>query len=271
MAKELSSQNDPLDANLEKVLPSLHEWHRINKDEMARLKQSFSTMDCKMSDICNKVDNGFEQLTATLMSNKKQTKQEMAGTFLEIAKYLVKDGHQVSDTTTLADIVGPCTMTLDEPVGSPNPAQDTFEASPNAESATGDYLLFRMKPKHVSLLDLVHEWFGTGDYYDGYGGIHGRNSNKSLLKDWMKVCCINQMQYSRTKRTVEAVSEYARLNNIDVYQSAERLQLSYTACKHSVANFVNWAQGDEVNLLAKKKARGRAKRRGDNGETMALE
>jgi hypothetical protein len=64
---------------------------------------------------------------------------------------------------------------------------------------------------------------------------------------------------SRTKRTVEAVEEYARINTLDVYEAAERLQLTYTTCKHSVANFVKWAQ--QNNLLGKKKARGRSIRR----------
>jgi hypothetical protein len=104
-------------------------------------------------------------------------------------------------------------MTLEEPVVA-NAAQDTSERSPTLEpDPAEEHQLYRMKPKHLSLLDLVHEWFSTGDYYDGYGGINGRND---LFKNrWKKFCSINQMQYSRTMRTVNAVEEYARRNNID--------------------------------------------------------
>jgi hypothetical protein len=257
MTQELASQNDPLDANLEKVLPSLHEWHKINKDEMLRLKQAVSTMDCKVSDIHSKIDSGFGDIKDALMSNKVQLKQELAGSFLEIAKYLVQDaGGQVSDHTTVAEIVNLRRMTIDEPIFA-NAAQDTGDTSPIIETDPAeDHQLYRMKPKHLILLDVVHEWFGTGDYYDEYGGIDGRN--KLFKSRWKKLCCINQMQYSRTMRTINAVEEYARRNNnIDKYLAAEQLQQCYEECKCSIANFVRWAQSKE--LLEKKRSRGKNK------------
>jgi hypothetical protein len=132
------------------------------------------------------IDSGFQQfsqtLHETLKSNKQQTKQELAGTFLEIAKYLVKDGDaQVNGSTTLAEILAPSIMTDEDPAASPNAALDT-RASPFPETTVAEeHQLFCLKPKHTFLLDLVHEWFGIGDYYDGYGGgVHGRNSNKAL-------------------------------------------------------------------------------------------
>jgi hypothetical protein len=261
MELELSSENDPLDANLEKVLPSLHEWHRINKDAMMHLKQAVTTMGSKMEHIDTKMDSGFGEIKETLMSNKVQLKQELAGSFLEIAKYLVKDaGGEVSDRTTVAEIVDLSRMTLVEPATA-NAAQDTGEPSPETETDPAEeHRLFRMIPKHLTLLDLVHEWFGTGDYYDEYGGIEGRN--KSSKSRWRKYCCINQMQYSRTERSVKAVQEYARRKNIDMYLAAEQLQERFEECKCSVAKFVTWAHGEE--LLAKKKSRGKNKRVEEN-------
>lgn len=254
MKLELSSQNDPLDANLEKVLPSLHEWHRINRDEMSNLKQAVATIDVKMSDVHTKIDDSFTEMKGVLISNRQQTKKELAGTFLEVAKYLVKDvGGELSDSTTVADILGPSRMTPEDPVDDTDPVQDT---EPSSISETNNSL-FRMKPKHLYLLELVHEWYGTGDWYDGYGGIQGRNGNKNL-KGWRTQCCINQMHYSRTERTVKAVNEYANRNSIDKYQAAVALQESYERCKCSVANFVTWAQSEQ--LLEKKRARGKSTR-----------
>jgi hypothetical protein len=40
MAKELREQIDPLDASLEKVLPGLHQWQRINNVELGGFKPS---------------------------------------------------------------------------------------------------------------------------------------------------------------------------------------------------------------------------------------
>jgi hypothetical protein len=258
MRHELSSQNDPLDANLEKVLPSLHEWHRINKDEMMRLKQSVSSIDGNLCDIHSRLDSGFSDIKQSLKSTKVQMKQELAGTFLEIAKHLVRDaGGQLSDSTTLRDIVGPSIMTQDEPVGAVDPAQDTLETSRIAEDPADEvHQLFRLKPKHLNLLELVQEWYGTGDYYDSYGGVQGRN--EKLGKAWRKLCQLNQMQYSRTERTVKAVEEYARLNSIDQYEAAERLQEEFEQCRCSVANFVTWAQGNDY--LVTKKTRGKHKK-----------
>jgi hypothetical protein len=259
MEKELSSQKDPLDANLEKVIPSLHEWHRINTKEVTHLKQAVCEVDEKMSDVHTKIDSGFSQIQETLMSNKAQVKQELAGTFLEIAKHLVKDaGGQLSASTTLLDIVGPCRMILEEPVGASNAAQGTSAASPTTVDGAVEHQLYRMKQKHLTLLGLLQEWYGTGDYYDGYGGIAGRNEDPNCKK-WKTHCCINQMQYSRTERTVKAVEEYARLNSIDDrYLAAEKLQPEYERCKCSVANFVNWAK--DTLLLPKGKPRGRSKK-----------
>jgi hypothetical protein len=176
MKQQLSSQDDPLDANLEKVLPTLHEWHRINRDEMSHLKEAVATIDVKMSDVHTKIDDNFSEMKEVLMSQKQVNKRELAGTFLEVAKCLVKDvGCEIDlNGTTLADILGPSTMTMDDPVDNTDPAQDT-DASPMSETNVS---LFRMKPKHIILLELVHEWYGTGEWY--YGGIQGRNSRKDL-------------------------------------------------------------------------------------------
>jgi hypothetical protein len=262
MSQELASQNDPLDANLEKVIPSLHEWHRINKNEMFHLKESVSTIDGKLSEMQQKIDGGLQDVKRVLLSNNERAKQELAASFLQIAKYLIRDasGQSTDSPTspTLARIVGgPSRMTLDElPEDGHPPAQDSEEyneGSPNSETPIAT---FRMKPKHLILLELLHEWYGVGDYDDGFGGIQGRNENH---KEWKKLCgrSFNQGHYSRTERTVKAVLEYGRLNNIDVFLAADRLQLLWVENKCSVSNFVIWAQ--QNHFLEKKGARGRAK------------
>jgi hypothetical protein len=250
MARELTNQQDPLDANMEKVLPSLHQWHRINNEEMSRLKQSLCE---KVDDLAAKFETGFESFNNVLMSNKSDLKQELAHTFLQIAKGFLQDGAIVNNST-FEDIAARQRITqepVEDTAGTSNPAQDDdIEVDP-AEA----HQMFRMVPKHVVLWDLVHEWFGTGDYYDDYGGIEGRNI--AFKTRWRKLCGLNAMHYSRTERTVRAVQQYGKINKLDKYVAAERLQPQFEQCKCSITNFVAWAQDE--NLLEKKAARGRAK------------
>jgi hypothetical protein len=151
MKHELDCQNDPLDANLEKVLPALHEWHQINKHEMSSLKQQVARQDDSLCELHTKLDSGFTEVKEVLNSGKDQMKQELAGSFLQIAKHLVKDtGGTLSASTTLAEIVGPSRMTFEPASDITNTAQDT-QASPTSETEVAvEHHLFRMKPKHLT-------------------------------------------------------------------------------------------------------------------------
>jgi hypothetical protein len=256
MARELSNASDPLDANLEKVLPGLHQWHRITKDEISSLRDSVQSLECKLE---SKIDRGIERINGSIQSQRQQSDRELANTFLNIAKSLMeRSGSIVCEDMTLPAITN-------------NATQETT-ATTNNNNGEGDPdkapQLLRMVPKHSNLVDLIHEWFGTGDFYDEFGGVEGRN--KSFKTQWRKNCGMNAMQYSRTERTVRAVEEYARKEKCDIYKAAEQLQRIYAVdCKKSVTNFVSWAQ--QQNYIPKKKSRGKKAAATAAGTAMELE
>lgn len=255
MTKELSDQKDPLDANLEKVLPGVHQWHRINSNQMSKLEESLRRID-------GKLESGFEQMSETIALSQKESDKHLALSFLNIAqKLLDRNGLSVNVQTGVighspgaTSVTGVTEELLMSPIGggNSNPASATATTNDKEADPADTHMLFRMVPKHLNLLELVNEWFGNGDYYDEYGGIDGRN--KRYKARWRKKCSINLMHYSRTERTVRAVEEYGKIHGVDKYVAAERLQHVYAIeCKTSVTKFVEWAQMHE--LIAKKGTR----------------
>jgi hypothetical protein len=260
MTDALSSQEDPLDANMEKVLPSLHQWHRINNQEMSNLRDSVQGLTGTLSDWGTKFDTGFQHLHQALKCNNTELKEEMAFTFIDVARRLLRSGGTV-DPSTLDQLVHRPRISH-YPVQDPDepmiPTQDN-PSDIDSEDPAEVHQLFRMVPKHLVLQDLVHEWFGTGAYEDTYGGIEGRNKSCKKSGQWRKHTGINNMHYSRTERTVQAVKEYALIHSLDKYVAAERLQEVYEVqCKCSVTNFVKWAQQQTPPLVRTRKVRGRA-------------
>jgi Transcriptional activator of glycolytic enzymes len=254
MTKELRDQKDPLDACLEQVLPGVHQWHRINNNKMAKLEELVLRMDGKLV-------NGIEQMTETITLTQQESDKQLAFSFLNIAQKLLErsglsGGVPAGDmigSPFAGNVTGITEDALMESVGgTPNPALATGTANENDADPADVLGLFRMIPKHLSLLDLVNEWFGTGDFHDEYGGIEGRNER--YKSRWRKQCSINAMHYSRTERTVRAVEEYGKMHHVDKYVAAERLQHVYAIeCKTSVTKFVLWAM--EQGLIAKKGTR----------------
>jgi hypothetical protein len=248
MTKELGNQDDPLDANLEEALPGLNQWQRVNNMELQKVKEAVQQVQSGFQN----VNNQFDELHDVLKSNREDSDRHLAATFVNIAQKLLERGgstvNGLRQDNVIAEelrqvVTGTSSRTAQaaQPIESPGDAEELTDT------------LFQMVPKHLSLLDLVHEWYGSADYYDEYGGIKGRNER--FKTQWRKKCSINAMHYSRTERTVRAVNEYATMHGINTYDAAERLDEVYKVeCKESVTNFVKWAQHE--GLLAKKKSRG---------------
>jgi len=119
--------------------------------------------------------------------------------------------------------------------------------------------LFRMKPKHDSLLALWSEWYGLYDYADHLGGIHGRNEKYG--SKWRKH--LDTQQYSRTSRVIRAIEQLSNergivgteLESVRPVLQGELDIVFRLQCKQSVAKMVKACQ--EKGLLPKAKPRGR--------------
>jgi hypothetical protein len=100
---------------------------------------------------------------------------------------------------------------------------------------------FRMKAKHSSLTGLMKEWFGLVEYADPLGGIQCRIDKCKSTTKWRKQCMIHPQHFSRTRRSVKAVEEFARQHGIDKMSAALKLEGAFSTCDKSVDGFVLWA------------------------------
>ena len=255
MQQELANQTDPLDASLEKVLPGVHQWHRINSGELSKLqdllKESVGDLNMK-----------YDVIHSTILASREETNRQLSAAFLQLSNYFLQHGNSVPgdgirrlpDSHQVVQVQVGATETFTQETGTAN------ENDGDANDPADLHALFWMVPKHLVLLDLIHEWFGVGDYYDCYGGVDGRN--KTFKTRWKKKCHINAMHYSRTERTVKAVEEYALRKHMNKFDAAVQLQDVYEInCKQSVTKFVLWAQ--EEGLITKSKSRGSRKKHMD--------
>ena len=86
MKQALSTEECPLDASLEKVLPGVHQWHRINNEEMGRLKGSMREMSSQMT---AKLEEGFQQMANCFTAISHDSKTELANSFINIGRQLL--------------------------------------------------------------------------------------------------------------------------------------------------------------------------------------
>jgi Transcriptional activator of glycolytic enzymes len=87
--------------------------------------------------------------------------------------------------------------------------------------------LFSMKTKHRYLKSMYNEWFGLGEFDVGMGGVHGRNQIHGAK--WRRH--INDTQYSRTKRVVQAIQKLAKDSGMSDEEAVEHFQPLYEESK----------------------------------------
>ena len=257
MKQALEKEECPLDANLEKVLPGVHQWHQVTNDSVNNLSRN-------VNDLKSELKGELENIYSTLLTVKEDNKMDLARVHMGIAMQLMQGG--LGDVNTVStETVQQMLLTMPQPtMRSPETVTTTItaNATENNMPETGDPAdldvnrLYRMKPKHTSLTGVMKEWFGLEEFADELGGIQGRiNMYKSTTK-WRKNCMIHPQHFSRTMRTIKAVEAYARQRGIDKMDAAALLEEDFTRCDKSVACFVTYAQGE--GLLCKRASRGKS-------------
>ena len=109
MEKALSTEVCPLDASIEKVLPGVHQWHRINNQEMVQLKSSMRNLSSELS---NKLSEGFQEMTNCLASISNDIKSELDNSSINIGRQLLLEATMVSSSSPTGGIP---TRALDSP------------------------------------------------------------------------------------------------------------------------------------------------------------
>jgi len=148
MKMKLQSEDNPLDARLESVLPGIYQWHQST---VSTLKSMGETINARLDDLSKQQKELAEQQNdfAERFSNK------LIGLGLEIRG---RTGATVPPLDELALLMGACQQSEKErPAASPNEERKLLEI------------------RHETLEKMYNEWYGLGSFTDDEGGIAGRN------------------------------------------------------------------------------------------------
>ena len=219
MATELREEKNPLDANLEKVLPGLHQWHNVNTKALGKVELAVNTLS---SNLNQAVQGMYEQSR----EERKAADQRLAQALHQLASsYENGDEHPPQFVVTQQE-------------------QEQAEEEPSVGSdgiPNECEIRIAMKPKHQSLFGLWNEWHGLEEFADLCGGIKGRE--ESYGSTWRKGI-VNAQQFSRTKRIIEAIYKLAEEQSIQQIEAVATLEEAFVKeSKCSVHSFVKYLKG----------------------------
>ena len=240
MGVALRHESNPLDANLESMLPGVHRWHSATNTSIETLGGKFDTLKAKVV----AARDGAKRASA---DERRATEHRIATSFMDMARSLLggDTGHKFG---VREENLNACLSTQNEPVREPEAASEeaAIESSCNPE-----HRCFRMTPKHKNVSEMLDEWHGRGRFSDSHGGIAGRDEKHKAK--WRKH--LDQQHHSRTKRCIYAIKAYAALNKLPIEEAVGQLQGVCEQIGHSVSNVVRHMQS--AGILVKNKARGK--------------
>jgi hypothetical protein len=79
MKHALINERCPLDANLETVLPGVHQWHRANDSAMSQLKTGLEGLGRELA-------GRLDTLQGTIQTGQEESEDRLAETFMDIAR-----------------------------------------------------------------------------------------------------------------------------------------------------------------------------------------
>ena len=161
MKEALDSERCPLDANLEKVIPGLHQWHKANNDVVKGMDKRLTE---GLEGLERKVQLGFEGLVAALRDERQRTDDRMADMLADMAAKLRSGDTNLQsirkrpreDTPTLG--LGNSPSDGGESLGdqvATEPTNDNEEPWKHI-----DHSSYTMTMKHSSLTNMYEEWYG---------------------------------------------------------------------------------------------------------------
>ena len=228
MKSAIDLEESPLDANLEKVMPGIRQWHSTHNANVERIRQGLEALANKIDDVAVKA-----------RQEREESDRRLADSLFVMANHL--SGSTVCETFPLVQ------------VGQKDVDVEVNESL--TENASG---IFRMIVKHGSLSDLWNEWYGLENFDDGEGGIAGRN--KKHGRKWRKH--LSAQQYSRTQRVVQAINKYSEVHNVPTEEAVYDLEEAFANVGFSVAKMVDYCKAK--GLLTAKLPRGKKKTREDD-------
>ena len=82
MKEALAGEQCPLDANLEKVIPGLHNWHKEHHNAMRKLDKKISD---GLGTLEQQMKTGFETVVKQVRKESTRTDDRMADMLMEMA------------------------------------------------------------------------------------------------------------------------------------------------------------------------------------------
>ena len=258
MRTAIETETNPLDAELEKVLPGVNQ--RLNAAHLVLL-----CVQQNVGCLAETVTKGFEKvISATDMWNSRTG--EMVGCSLVEAGNLLRQslpmspggnsvdtfqrqfGVAAASTRMDTSTTGGTTVTMLSQSQETSVSSERMQASPTGSPA--DHSRYKPSMKHTSLMSVWNEWFGREEFKDDYGGINGRNMLHG--SKWRKH--INATAYSKLSQLIKGINQYAAEQRKPPEDVMEEWNPLFVESKYSVSNFVKAIQA--LGKFKKLKPRG---------------
>ena len=263
MRNELQTESIPFNLALENVLPGLQALQGANLSAVNAINNKVDGMVATVNQISDRIHGGLLR-----SESQKLLREDLANSLVSVARDLLRnDGtagmtdknsgqgskswtNPLEDSDIIAQVA---TLTGTAPESPPA----IVPISPNQSDLNPKaacHANFKMRINYNSLSDVYNQWYGLEEFKDDFGGMDGRN--KMFQSKWRSH--LNAMQYSRVKRTVEAIEAFAGQSNITPTEACDALSAAFDASRKSPGNFVKYCQ--QHNLLPKQKDRGRKRK-----------
>ena len=240
MASSLDSEEDPLDANVEKILPGISRWHSVTHTELTAIHKA-------LRDLTAHIEGRFEAAEEANVKAREDSERNIARVFAEVALKLVnKSPLQPPPPASTRDVyqlaVAKQTTQLHDQGKASAPTPAVEELAP-----------LMMKKQHESLHDMWNEWHGEGPFAGNGGGVVRRN--ELFGKKWRKELKINDAFYSRTARIITMLKSRIPAYNGSIQSMLDDTNLLYLECGRHLSTMVIRCQ--ELGYIPKKKPRGK--------------
>jgi exonuclease VII small subunit len=252
MKEALEKEDNPLDANLEKVLPGVHLRLHLQERLTQDLVNKVDNVDSKIDKLSTTIVDGFQGMDKSSELLQASSDRRLAGTFMRIAQQLLASSN-VSAPSNLDTIMEDTSMEDAQELPL-LPRMELFtEVMQEQECGSNDASIhsnYRSQTKYNSLCEVWNQWYGIDQHGDVYGGISGRNDQFGAK--WRKH--LDKQQYSRINRIIKAVSDAAE-KEIALDEALNELEETYSTCNRNLQKFADLMQSN--GYLPKGACRGR--------------
>jgi Centromere DNA-binding protein complex CBF3 subunit, domain 2/Transcriptional activator of glycolytic enzymes len=245
MAEALSSEQSPLDASLEKVLPDVFTRFQGVDDKMSSL------VDRKVEAVVSHIDSGFQPLRQDQSDFLRESYSAIAASLINTGVAMMGCANP-PNSPGASKASGKDLYAGSPVVTSPDPSPDPQQQREKEPATRSPHATFVLRAKHNTLADVWNEWFGQAEFTDGFGGVAGRNSR--FGGKWRKEAqCLDASQYSRTQRLVKAITQQSTERKVQPEEIVAEWESLFQESNRSLATFVRALQN--LNYIGKRKTR----------------